>query len=227
MTWLTMSRLAMTSQASSPISQPAAIALIEQQSEAQDTLRQTVETRLDVLRSESSQKLDEMRRAVGEKLQSTLESRITESFRIVSQHPKDVHKGLGEMQTLAAGVGDLKKVLSNVKARGTSSAICSSSFSFLISTFTTHKSRGKPGAGRIRHSHARSGRLKGMLETDRCRAPAGGLHTLSRGRGCRRQRARRSGCLCLGVADRGVRARSTACYGLPPSVKRAGSALLL
>lgn len=93
--------------------------LIEQQGKAQDTLRQTVETRLDVLRNENSQKLDDMRRTVDEKLQSTLESRITESFRIVSQHLENVHKGLGEMQTLAAGVGDLKKVLSNVKARGT------------------------------------------------------------------------------------------------------------
>ena len=93
--------------------------LIEQQGKAQDTLRQTVETRLDTLRNENSQKLDDMRRTVDEKLQSTLESRITESFRIVSQHLENVHKGLGEMQTLAAGVGDLKKVLSNVKARGT------------------------------------------------------------------------------------------------------------
>src|SRR5262249_10253782 len=66
--------------------------LIEQQAKAQDTLRQTVETRLDVLRNENSQKLDDMRKTVDEKLQSTLESRITESFRIVSQHLENVHK---------------------------------------------------------------------------------------------------------------------------------------
>lgn len=93
--------------------------LVEQQNRAQDALKQAVETRLDALRNENSQKLDDMRRTVDEKLQSTLESRITESFRIVSQQLESVHKGLGEMQTLAAGVGDLKKVLSNVKVRGT------------------------------------------------------------------------------------------------------------
>jgi len=71
------------------------------------------------LRQENSQKLEDMRKTVDEKLQSTLESRITESFRIVSQQLESVHKGLGEMQSLAAGVGDLKKVLSNVKVRGT------------------------------------------------------------------------------------------------------------
>jgi len=93
--------------------------LVEQQSKAQDALKQAVETRLDTLRHENSQKLDDMRKTVDEKLQSTLESRITESFRIVSQQLESVHKGLGEMQSLAAGVGDLKKVLSNVKVRGT------------------------------------------------------------------------------------------------------------
>jgi DNA recombination protein RmuC len=93
--------------------------LIEEQNKSQEALRLSVETRLDVLRVENSHKLDEMRRTVDEKLQSTLEARITESFRIVSQQLESVHKGLGEMQTLAAGVGDLKKVLSNVKVRGT------------------------------------------------------------------------------------------------------------
>jgi DNA recombination protein RmuC len=93
--------------------------LIEQHGTAQEALKQVVETRLDKLRTENSQKLDEMRHTVDERLQSTLESRITESFRIVSQQLESVHKGLGEMQTLAAGVGDLKKVLSNVKVRGT------------------------------------------------------------------------------------------------------------
>jgi DNA recombination protein RmuC len=93
--------------------------LIEQQGKAQEALRQSVEARLDLLRNENVAKLEEMRRTVDEKLQSTLEARLTESFRLVSHQLESVHKGLGEMQSLAAGVGDLKKVLSNVKVRGT------------------------------------------------------------------------------------------------------------
>ena len=64
-------------------------------------------------------KLDQMRATVEEKLQSTLEARLGESFRIVSERLEQVHRGLGEMQTLASGVGDLKRVLTNVKTRGT------------------------------------------------------------------------------------------------------------
>jgi DNA recombination protein RmuC len=93
--------------------------LTERQTQAQETLRHTVEGRLDVIRSENVAKLDEMRKTVDEKLQSTLEARLGESFRLVSQQLESVHKGLGEMQTLAAGVGDLKKVMTNVKVRGT------------------------------------------------------------------------------------------------------------
>ena len=59
-----------------------------------------------------------MRATVEEKLQSTLEARLSESFRLVSERLEQVHKGLGEMQALAAGVGDLKRVLTNVKSRG-------------------------------------------------------------------------------------------------------------
>lgn len=92
--------------------------LSQQQTQAQETLRQTVEGRLDAIRTENVAKLDEMRKTVDEKLQSTLEARLGESFRLVSQQLESVHKGLGEMQTLAAGVGDLKKVMTNVKARG-------------------------------------------------------------------------------------------------------------
>lgn len=93
-------------------------ALIERQANAQETLRQTVEGRLDALRVENSAKLDEMRKTVDEKLQTELEKRLGDSFRTVSEQLDRVHKGLGEMQTLATGVGDLKKVLSNVKTRG-------------------------------------------------------------------------------------------------------------
>jgi DNA recombination protein RmuC len=72
-----------------------------------------------VLQFENASKLDAIRVTVDEKLQGTLEAKLGESFRLVSEHLEQVHKGLGEMQTLASGVGDLKKVLSNVKTRGT------------------------------------------------------------------------------------------------------------
>ena len=84
-----------------------------------EQLRQSVEARLAAIQTDNAGKLEEMRRTVDEKLQSTLEQRLGDSFRLVSERLEMVHKGLGEMQTLAAGVGDLKKVLTNVKTRGT------------------------------------------------------------------------------------------------------------
>ena len=84
-----------------------------------ESVRDVIDKRLRYLQEENGKKLDEMRQTVDEKLQSTLEKRLGESFRLVSERLEQVHKGLGEMQTLATGVGDLKKVLSNVKARGT------------------------------------------------------------------------------------------------------------
>ena len=84
-----------------------------------EAVRATVEQRLDVLRSENAQKLEEMRTTVDEKLQTTLDERLGQSFKQVSDRLDQVHKGLGEMQSLAVGVGDLKRVLSNVKRRGT------------------------------------------------------------------------------------------------------------
>lgn len=83
-----------------------------------EQLRQSVETRLEAIQADNASKLDAMRRTVDEKLHATLEQRLGESFRLVSDRLEQVHKGLGEMQTLAAGVGDLKKVLTNVKTRG-------------------------------------------------------------------------------------------------------------
>jgi len=83
-----------------------------------DALRRTVEQRLDVLREENARKLDEMRATVDDKLQATLEQRLGASFKLVSDRLEQVHRGLGEMQSLAAGVGDLKRVLQNVKTRG-------------------------------------------------------------------------------------------------------------
>jgi DNA recombination protein RmuC len=84
-----------------------------------EAVRTTVEQRLDVLRNESAHKLEQMRATVDEKLQATLDKRLGESFKLVSERLEQVHKGLGEMQTLAVGVGDLKRVLTNVKTRGT------------------------------------------------------------------------------------------------------------
>jgi DNA recombination protein RmuC len=84
-----------------------------------DKLRETVEIRLKSLQEENTAKLEQMRATVDEKLHATLEKRLGESFQLVSERLELVHKGLGEMQSLAAGVGDLKKVLTNVKTRGT------------------------------------------------------------------------------------------------------------
>lgn len=81
-------------------------------------LRISVEIKLKELQQDNRQKLEEMRKTVDEKLNDTLEKRLGESFRIVSERLEQVHKGLGEMQSLASGVGDLKRVLSNVKVRG-------------------------------------------------------------------------------------------------------------
>jgi DNA recombination protein RmuC len=82
-------------------------------------VRATLEQRLKEIEANNATKLEEMRRTVDEKLHATLEQRLGESFRLVSDRLEQVHRGLGEMQTLAAGVGDLKKVLTNVKTRGT------------------------------------------------------------------------------------------------------------
>jgi DNA recombination protein RmuC len=84
-----------------------------------EAIRQTMEGQLRRLREDNSKKLEQMRATVDEKLQSTLEKRLGESFKQVSERLEQVYKGLGEMRTLATGVGDLKKVLTNVKTRGT------------------------------------------------------------------------------------------------------------
>jgi DNA recombination protein RmuC len=93
-------------------------AALAQQEQKLEAMRQTMESRLRSIQADNNQKLDEMRATVNEKLQKTLEERIGHSFQLVSARLEEVYKGLGEMQTLAAGVGDLKRVLSNVKTRG-------------------------------------------------------------------------------------------------------------
>jgi len=92
--------------------------LNKQSKESQKELKDTVEKQMTDIRQDNTKQLDEMRRTVDEKLQTTLEKRLGESFKQVSDRLEQVHKGLGEMQNLATGVGDLKKVLSNVKTRG-------------------------------------------------------------------------------------------------------------
>ncbi len=82
-------------------------------------MRTTIEKRLENIQRDNGEKLEKMRETVDEKLHATLEKRLSESFKLVSDRLEQVHKGLGEMQTLATGVGDLKKVLQNVKTRGT------------------------------------------------------------------------------------------------------------
>jgi DNA recombination protein RmuC len=84
-----------------------------------ETLRGTIDAQLKHLQQSNEKKLDQMRETVDEKLQSTLEKRLGESFKLVSERLEAVQHGLGEMQNLAAGVGDLKRMLTNVKARGT------------------------------------------------------------------------------------------------------------
>lgn len=80
--------------------------------------RETVEKRLDLLQKDNNRQLEEMRKTVDERLEKSLEDKMNKSFALVSQRLEQVYKGLGEMQNLATGVGDLKKVLSNVKTRG-------------------------------------------------------------------------------------------------------------
>ena len=81
-------------------------------------IKDTINNQLTDIRNDNTKQLDKMRETVDEKLQKTLEKRIGESFKLVSERLEEVHKGLGEMQTIATGVGDLKKVLSNVKTKG-------------------------------------------------------------------------------------------------------------
>ena len=84
-----------------------------------ESLRKTIEAQLRAMQEDNSRKLEQMRSVVDEKLQSTLEKRLGDSFKQVSERLEQVYKGLGEMRSLATGVGDLKKVLTNVKTRGT------------------------------------------------------------------------------------------------------------
>ena len=92
--------------------------LTKQNENKLEAMRLTLENKIAALQEDNSKKLDAMRETVDEKLQETLDKRISQSFQLVNERLEQVYKGLGEMQTLASGVGDLKKVLSNVKTRG-------------------------------------------------------------------------------------------------------------
>nr|WP_230405174.1 DNA recombination protein RmuC [Undibacterium rugosum] len=93
--------------------------LTESNAQRMQEIRSTLEQKIQQLQAENSGKLEEMRKTVDEKLHATLEQRLGESFKLVSDRLEKVHQGLGEMQQLAIGVGDLKRVLTNVKTRGT------------------------------------------------------------------------------------------------------------
>jgi len=95
------------------------VMLGESNEQRMEVLRKTVDERLTQIQQDNGKRLEEMRQTVDEKLQQTLEKRLSESFKQVSERLEQVHKGLGEMHSLAVGVGDLKKVLSNVRTRGT------------------------------------------------------------------------------------------------------------
>ncbi|MDD3883510.1 MAG: DNA recombination protein RmuC [Gallionella sp.] len=94
-------------------------ALTEQLNATGNQLRGTLHERLTEIQADTARKLEEMRKTVDEKLHATLEQRLGEKFNLVSNQLEQVHRGLGEMQNLASGVGDLKRVLTNVKTRGT------------------------------------------------------------------------------------------------------------
>ena len=94
-------------------------ALILKIEQKMESLRTTVEQKLQTIQNDNAQKLEQMRQTVDEKLHETLEKRLGESFKVVSEQLDRVGQGLGEMKVLASGVGDLKKVLTNIKTRGT------------------------------------------------------------------------------------------------------------
>jgi DNA recombination protein RmuC len=136
-----------------------------------ESLRLALEARLAAMQSDNALKLEEMRRTVDEKLHATLEQRLGESFKLVSDRLEQVHRGLGEMQTLATGVGDLKRVLTNVKTRGTWGEV---QLEALLEQLLTAEQYAKNVATRpnrqrsrrVRHSSARA--REGARSSGRC-----------------------------------------------------------
>ena len=176
-----------------------------------ETLRATVEERLGSLQEDNGARLERIRQTVDERLQGTLEARLGESFRAVSERLEQVHRGLGEMQALASGVGDLKRVLTNVKTRGTWGEVqLGALLEQVLAPGQYAGERGHPGGQRgprrVRHSPARAGpgrRGGGRVAADRREVPAGGLPAAAGG--VRRGRRGRGGS-CRAPA-RGARPR--------------------
>lgn len=126
-------------------------ALGRQQSERLEKLEATLESRMKALQEGNEKRLEQMRATVDEKLQSTLEKRLGESFKQVSERLEAVHKGLGEMQELASGVGELKRVLTNVKSRGVWGEVQLGSLLEDILTPEQYEANFKPDLGSDRH----------------------------------------------------------------------------
>ena len=127
-------------------------------------IRQAVEQQLTNLKTENSRKLEEMRHTVAEKLEGTLERRLGDSFKLVSERLELVHKGLGEMQSLAIGVGDLKKVMVNVKCRGLWGEVLLGSLLDQILTpeqFSSNVQTKAGGSGRVEFAIKMPGREPG------------------------------------------------------------------
>ena len=162
-----------------------------------ESLRGTMEERLRGMQADTGVQLERMRRVVDDTLQSTLEKRLGDSFKQVSERLEQVYAGLGEMRTLASGVGDLKKVLTNVKTRGTWGEIrLAPDPGPDPDPRAVRRQRGHPAgrnrAGGIRHPPAGAGRVAegGRLAADRRQVPAGGLPAAARRPGGGRQGGR-------------------------------------
>ena len=162
-----------------------------------EAVRASVAQNLEALRADNTAKLEQMRATVDEKLQATLEQRLGQTFKQVSDRLDQVHRGLGEMQNLAAGVGDLKKVLTNVKSRGGWGEVQLGALLVRDAHAGAIRAErrdppGEPRAGRVRGqvSGARRGR-RALLAADRRQVSAGGLPAPAGGDRARRHRGGR------------------------------------
>ena len=159
-------------------------------------VRATLETQLAQLQQTNAAKLDEMRKTVDEKLQTTLETRLGESFKQVADRLEQVHKGLGEMQTLAQGVGDLQRVLTNVKTRGMFGEV---QLEALLEQVLTPEQYAQAGGDQAAQQPARGlrdplpgpqRRRRAGVAADRRQVPARGLRAPARRARPRRRRPR-------------------------------------
>ena len=162
-------------------------------------LRDTLDTKMKTLQDGNDRKLEQMRQTVDEKLQSTLEKRLGESFKIVSERLEAVQRGLGEMQNLATGVGDLKRVLTNVKTRGTWGEVQLGAILEQMLTPDQYDKnvRVRPSSGEVVEFAirlpGRRRRCRGKhVVADRFEIPPGRLSTSGQRHGYRRCRCRRS-----------------------------------